>query len=174
MGVREWLGSRAGAVAARGRSAVPEGLELARGERVMATAASEEGVVVITTQRLVAPGLPEGGKPWHLVDAGGWDARSHLRATWVDGTPETRWRIEAPGSVPDAFHDRVQTSVVLMEKVSLDRGRRARVALRRDVSNGEIIAQTVVGAGCDPDDPELVAATEAAAISLAEKVGLEP
>jgi hypothetical protein len=36
-----------------------------------------------------------------------------------------------------------------------------------------MLAQTIVGRGCDPDDPDLVAATEVVADRLAEQIGLE-
>ncbi|MGO4244138.1 hypothetical protein AB4028_09385, partial [Janibacter sp. RAF20_2_2] len=76
-----------------------------------------------------------------------------------------------PGGVPDLFRERVQASIVLVEEVALDRTRRARVVLRRDLASDVVLAQTIVGRGCDPDDPELVAATEAVADRLAEQVG---
>ena len=152
----------------------PAGLDLADGERVLATATTDDGVLVVTTRRLLAPGLPAGGRPWHLVDTGGWDGQGHLRVSWVDPHPAATWRLDSPGRVPGAFHDRVQSSVVLSEEVSLDRSRRARVVLRKDLSSGAFLAQTIVGKGCDPDDPELVAETERVALSLAEQVGLDP
>lgn len=154
---------------------VPDAVELARGERVLATAAAGDEVVVITSHRLVVPGgeLAE-GRPWHLVDRGRWDPETDvLTVTWVDGGPAGAWTLSEPGGVPDAFHERVQASVVLVEEVTLDRARRARVVLRKDLTSGRVIAQTIVGRGCDPDDPELVAATEAVAQRLAEQVGRE-
>lgn len=154
----------------------PEGLDLATGEHVVATAEVEGGVLAVTTRRLVAPGLPSGGMPWHLVDTGGWDrdGDGRLRVAWVDATPSASWRLADPGRVPEAFRERVQSSVVLVEQVSLDRGRRARVVLRKDLATGRFLAQTIVAKGCDPDDPELVAETERVALSLAEQVGLDP
>ncbi|QNF93059.1 MULTISPECIES: hypothetical protein [Janibacter] len=154
---------------------VPDGVELARGERVLATAAAGDEVVVITSHRLVVPGgeLAE-GRPWHLVDRGRWDPETDvLTVTWVDGGPAGTWTLSEPGGVPDAFHERVQASVVLVEEVTLDRARRARVVLRKDLTSDRVIAQTIVGRGCDPDDHELVAATEAVAQRLAEQVGRE-
>ena len=136
-------------------------------------ATADEEVVVITTQRLVVPGgdLDE-GRPWHLVDRGRWDPDTDvLSVTWVDGSPAGRWRLTRPGGVPDLFRERVQASIVLVEEVALDRTRRARVVLRRDLASDVVLAQTIVGRGCDPDDPELVAATEAVADRLAEQVG---
>lgn len=155
-------------------AAVPEEVELEPGERVLATAATEGGVLVITSRRLITPGSAE-GKPWHLVDSGGWDPESsELRVSWVDRTPAGRWRLTEPGGVPDAFHERVNASVVLVEEVRLDRSRRARVVLRQDLATGRVLAQTIVGRGCDPDDPQLVAVTEEVAARLAEQVGREP
>ena len=153
---------------------VPEGVDLEQGERVLATAATDDAAVVITSRRLVVPGDLDEGKPWHLVDAGRWDPESSLlTVTWVDRTPPGRWHLTEPGGVPDAFHERVGASVVLVEQVRIDRTRRARVVLRRDLTTGRVIAQTIVAKGCDPDDPELVAVTEEVAARLAEQVGRE-
>ena len=153
---------------------VPDGLALERGERVLATAGTQgEEVVVVTSYRLVVPGgALAGGKPWHLVDAGRWDPETNLLSvTWVDGGPSGSWLLREPGGVPDAFHERVNASVVLVEKVQLDARRRARVVLRRDLTSDHVLAQTIVARGCDPDDPQLVAATEEVAARLAEQVG---
>lgn len=154
---------------------VPVGVDLERGERVLATAVAEGTTVVITSRRLVVPGDLGAGKPWHLVDGGAWDPTdSVLRVTWVDGSPARRWHLTEPGGVPDAFHERVNASVLLVEQVRLDRSRRARVVLRKNLTTDEVLAQTIVARGCDPDDPQLVSVTEEVAARLAEQVGLEP
>lgn len=153
--------------------AVPDEVSLESGERVLATAATRDGAVVLTTRRLVAPGLA--GKQWHLVDAGRWDPdESLLVVTWVDGSPDGRWHLTSPGGVPDAFHERVNASVLLVEHVRLDPSRRARVVLRKNLTTDEVVAQTIVARGCDPDDPQLVAVTEEVSTRLAEQVGQEP
>lgn len=155
---------------------VPEGVVLERGEQVLATAAVEGATVVITSRRLVVPGggLDE-GRPWHLVDGGAWDPEeSVLKVTWVDGSPAGRWHLTEPGGVPDAFHERVNASVLLVEQVRLDPSRRARVVLRKDLTTDRVLAQTIVARGCDPDDPQLVAVTEEVATRLSEQVGLDP
>ena len=159
----------------RGEPAPPPGLELGPGERVLAAAEVEGGTLVVTSHRLVAPELPQ-GRPWHLVDGGGWDrgGDDRLHVSWVDGEPARAWLMTSPGRVPDAFRERVQASVVLLEQVSLDKRRRARVVLRKDLTSGRMLAQTIVASGCDPDDPELVAETERVALGLAEQVGLDP
>ncbi len=155
---------------------VPDEVTLERGERVLATGVADGATVVITSRRLVVPGgdLDE-GRPWHLVDGGRWDPEeSVLSVTWVDGRPPGRWRLTKPGGVPDAFHERVNASVLLVEQVRVDPNRRARVVLRKDLTTDRVIAQTIVAKGCDPDDPQLVAVTEEVAARLAEQVGREP
>lgn len=153
----------------------PEGLELARGERVLATAAVADGVLAVTSHRLVAPGVLAEGKPWHLVDSGGWgrDDSDELRVSWLDGTPAQTWALAEPGRVPQTFRERVQASVIISEQVSLDRSRRARVVLRKELATGRILSQTIVARGCDPNDPELVVATERVAVALAEQAGID-
>lgn len=156
--------------------AVPDGVTLERGERVLATGAADDVTVVVTSRRLVVPGggLDE-GRPWHLVDGGRWDPEeSVLSVTWVDGSPAGRWQLTTPGGVPDAFHERVNASVLLVEQVRIDPTRRARVVLRKDLTADRVIAQTIVAKGCDPDDLQLVAVTEEVAARLAEQVGREP
>lgn len=155
---------------------VPADVVLESGERVLATAASDDGTVVITSRRLFAPGgdIAEGSQ-WHLVDSGRWDPdESVLAVSWVDGSPAGQWHLTDPGGVPDAFHERVNASVLLVEHVRLDRSRRARVVLRKDLTTDTVLAQTIVARGCDPDDAELVAVTEEVAARLAEQVGQEP
>lgn len=157
--------------------ATPEGIELEQGERVLATATTAaDEVLVVTSHRLIVTGEGmDDGRPWHLVDRGRWDpGTDQLSVTWVDHSPAGRWTLREAGGVPDAFHERVQATVVLVEEVALDRQRRARVVLRKDLGTGRMLAQTIVGRGCDPDDAELVAATERAAMRLAEQVGQEP
>lgn len=154
---------------------VPAEVDLERGERVLATASADDATVVITSRRLVVPGggLHE-GKPWHLVDGGRWDPEeSVLRVRWVDGSPPGRWHLTTPGGVPDAFHERVNASVLLVEEVRIDPARRARVVLRKNLTTDRVVAQTIVARGCDPDDPQLVAVTEEVAARLAEQVGRE-
>ena len=155
---------------------VPAEVALEPGERVLATAVTDEGTIVVTSRRFLAPGPgTDEGRPWHLVDGGRWDPEgSRLSVTWVDGSAPGGWHLTSPGGVPDAFHERVGASVLLVEHVRLDRSRRARVVLRRDLTSGAVLAQTVVAQGCDPDDPELVAVTEEVAARLAEQVGREP
>src|SRR5699024_3438387 len=144
------------------------------GERVLATAATDDAAVVITSRRLVVPGDLDEGKPWHLVDAGRWDPESSLlTVTWVDRTPPGRWHLTEPGGVPDAFHERVGASVVLVEQAGIDRTRRARVVLGRDSTAGRATALSGVAKGFDPDDPELVAGSEEDAACLFEEVGRE-
>lgn len=156
--------------------AVPKEVVLEAGERVLATAAADDGTLVITSRRLLAPGGDIAqGKPWHLVDSGRWDPEtSVLAVSWVDSSPAGSWHLTAPGGVPDAFHERVNASVLLVEHVRLDRARRARVVLRKDLTSDAVLAQTIVARGCDPDDAELVTVTEQVAARLAEQVGQEP
>ena len=96
-----------------------------------------------------------------------------LAVTWVDGSPAGRWHLTKPGGVPDAFHERVNASVLLVEQVRIDPTRRARVVLRKDLTTDRVLAQTIVARGCAPDDPQLVAVTEEVAARLAEQVGRE-
>ena len=154
------------------------------GDRVLGHDVAKDGAVLVAglhTVSLLAPtvlGEPADHlvdqAPWHVVERGSWSASlGRLVITFVDGRPDLSVELQPTSPVLATVRERVQASVVLVEEVTLDRARRARVVLRKDLTSDRVIAQTIVGRGCNPDDPELVAATEAVAQRLAEQVGRE-
>lgn len=160
------------------RIAVPDGLELAAGERPVAVARDNaDGTVIATTYRLVAvpadATTPTLARPWHLVDTGAWRPETQvLSVSWVDHEPPSAWELAVAGALPVAFRERVQASVVLVEQVSLGRHRRARVAVRKDLATGDLMVQAVYARGSDPSDQELATAVQEAADRLGEQAGL--
>jgi hypothetical protein len=113
-------------------------------------------------------------RPWHLVDAGRWNAEaSSLSVTWVDGERRGRWVLDDAGGFLQALRERVQASVVLGEPVDIGPGHTARVVVRRDLADGRLLGQTILGRGVSPEDPAVRVATEAALAGLREQVGLD-
>lgn len=111
-------------------------------------------------------------RAWHLVDSGRWDPETFtLTITWVDGRRPTRVVLKEDSPVPEAFRERVQASVVLVDQVDLGPRRRARVVVRRDLASGDLLGQTIFGRGTPPDE-QLRAATGLALNRLKEQVGL--
>ena len=153
----------------------PAPQDLDHGERVIAAAPLDDGgTITVTTHRLVVDGPESVRCPWHLIDSGGYRPdRDELWASFVDERPRQTWRISAPAQVPDAFRERVQASVVLVERVDIDRATSARVVLRKDLSDGALSVQVLYKDGADPDHPELRAGVADSVTRLAEHVGRE-
>ena len=172
-------------------------LDLRPGERVLEWTTDVHGaLLVVSTTHLYAvsapasvpppalPPAPSAGtepdrtvllrRPWHLVDAGRWNAEtSSLSVTWVDGERRGRWALDDGGGFLQALRERVQASVVLGESVDIGPGRTARVVVRRDLADGHLLGQTILGRGVSREDPAVLMATEAALDGLREQVGLD-
>ncbi|MDE9367532.1 hypothetical protein PZ938_18085 [Luteipulveratus sp. YIM 133132] len=159
---------------------VREALELDRGERVVASATDDktDATVVATTTHLVVVG-PAGQvttrRPWHLVDAGQWNADTWtLSVTWVDKARPGQWTFRDQDTrLLQAFRERVEATVVVTEPLGLTgAGRAGRVVLRKDLSTQQLLVQPVLGRGTRADDPVVRAAVERATARLEEQAGL--
>jgi hypothetical protein len=154
-------------------------LDLPQGERPLTWAHDElsRATVVATTHGLYAvdaAGTRTLGRPWHLVDAGSWSADLfQLTVTWVDGVRPVQWTFREATMLPETVRERVQASVVLMQRVDLGGRRTARAVIRQDLATGDLVQQVVLGRGVAPDDPDLTEATESALAYLREQVGLD-
>lgn len=155
-------------------------LDLARGERILAAAADAAGTwVVVGTARLYAvpPATDAAAQvqvwPWHLVDAGAWDHDTFtLTVTWVDGQSPQQWVFRDTMAVLVAFRERVQASVVLTETVGFGVNRSARVVIRKNLQDGALFDQTLLGRGVRLDDPGVRDGVGDARSRLLEQVGL--
>jgi hypothetical protein len=159
--------------------AVRSALDLSRSERVLAWAKDDlsDSTVVATTHALYAvdpAGTRALARPWHVVDAGSWSADLfQLTVTWVDGARPVQWVCREPTMLPETLRERVQASVVLMQRVDLGGRRSARAVIRQDLATGELVQQVVLGRGVRSGDPDLEEATASALAYLREQVGLD-
>ena len=151
-------------------------LDFVRGERLLASSLDESGTwVVVTTAALYA--VPPHGevlaRPWHLVDSGSWDHDEFtLTVTWVDGARPQQFVFRESMQVLVAFRERVQASVVLSETLAFGPNRSARVVIRKDLADGSLHDQTLLGRGVRLENPGVRDALDIARGRLREQVGL--
>lgn len=156
---------------------------LGRGERLIASA-QEDGTghwLLLTTWRLLErteDGATVLDRPWHEVDAGAWNPDTWaLAVTFVDGLDARQWVLQSrtgPGSVPEAFHERVSASVVLLRVIDLGPRRGARVSIRTDLRTRGLHEQVILSRGARPDDAEFAHDVLIARQELRGQVGLDP
>ncbi|MDO5741128.1 MAG: hypothetical protein Q4P07_13380 [Ornithinimicrobium sp.] len=157
--------------------------QLQRHERVLATA--QEDVtghwLVLTTWRLLER-TPDGMTvlelPWHGIDSGAWDPDTWtLTVSFVDGGQARQWVLQrrtGPGRIPEIFHERTSASVVLIRAVDLGRGRTARVTIRKDLHNRELLEQVLMGRGSRAADGPLMEQVLIARQEVRGQVGMDP
>lgn len=158
---------------------VREQVAVIRGEQVLSAAKDDnsQAWVVATTYRFVVCNgeriLAE--HEWYDVDAGQWEPDSWtLTVTWVDGGRAGQYTFrEQDTRVPETFHERVQASVVLAAPLDLPGPRRSgRVVIRKDLRDGRLIEQTVLGRLTPADDPAVRARIDQLIAQLRDQVGL--
>lgn len=161
---------------------VPDEVTSALGERasdVLAVVRDEpSGSWVVGTKThvyAVRDGSVVLDRQWHMVDTGSWnDESARLTVTWVDKAPATVWGLGAdPGTFPQVLRERVQATVVLADEVDLGPKRKAKVVVRKDLANGALMGQTILGRGVRSTDPGVREETRAALDRLREQVGLD-
>lgn len=148
-------------------------------ERVLAHGHDDNGgaFVAVTTTHLVVATPTEAllRRPWHEVDAGGWQPDTWtLSVTWVDGSKAGQWSFrDQAGVVAETFHERVQASVVRSQPLGLKGpAGTGRVVVRRDLATGALFLQTVLGRRVDSSDPAVQAAIDRVSAGLLDDVGL--
>lgn len=151
-------------------------LPLASGDRVIAEAELTDGWAAASVRGLhvlVREDEPV-WRPWADVDGARLDPEaSALTVTWVDGGAPLVLHLadDRATAFPRALHERVQSSVVHSERVTLPGGAVARVALRRDADGG--LLTQVLGTGrIDLNDPATASAIDAAEARVRESAGL--
>lgn len=159
---------------------LPEGAAVAIGDdKAMGWAQDRSsGQIVVAGATKLYAVAPDGSvalaRPWHLVDGGSWDQDSStLRVTWVDRAPTNRWTFPLDSEFPVVFRARVQASVVLHEQLDFGDHRTARVVVRKDLSDGHLLTQSILGKGVRSTDPGVREALDEVLADLKEQVGLD-
>jgi hypothetical protein len=100
--------------------------------RVLAWAKGAEGPVVGLSGRLaVRSGTGWHFVGWHEIASGGWDAETGRLRWRLTGGAADDVLLDDPGSLPDLFRERVDASIVVQERLELNRGRAAMIVARR-------------------------------------------
>ena len=151
-------------------------LQLAPGEHALAVATLDDDSTAVSTEARLLVARPAGLRwavGWSEVDAATWEpeARS-LVVRLVDGGSATL--VLASGRdtlLPEVVRERVQSSVVLSQRVEALGRRGARVVVRR--AREGLVVQVVPDPGVDLADPDVAAEVERTRRELARAVGLE-
>lgn len=152
---------------------------LGPGERVLAAVRTASGAALVATTRGLASVDPDLGcqwhRPWHEVNTGHWDRETEsITVMWADGAKPLQVTVPEDRAFLQALRERVQASVVLSTELTLGLGRTGRVAIRKNLSTGELTEQVVLGRRTRAEDPEVAEAVAATADFLREQVGMAP
>jgi hypothetical protein len=148
---------------------------VAPGEKVLAHAASPEGLVAGTRAALY---LPHGHRiPWEQVETADWDAEAEtLRVsevgTWGEPRPTYSLALDESALLLQLVRERVSATVLLQRHVPI-RGRRGLRVIARRAPTGEREVSWLLeyDEGIDPDDPFVAHAAEEALVAAREEVG---
>ena len=150
-------------------------LEVAPGERVLAWASTDQGVVGGTRDALYVPG---GRIPWEQVEAADWDNETSVLlvrevGSWGAARPEHRLTVEEPGRLLELVRERVTASVLLQRHVPVAGRLGVRVVARRAPSGDRGVSWFFeYDEGVDPDDPLVHEASQRALEAAQADVGL--
>jgi hypothetical protein len=156
-------------------AAVRAQLGLRGDDRVVAAAELTDGWAVASRRALhvVRDGEPVRRRPWADVDRASVDPdTATLSVIWVEG-PADRLHLASDRrrSFPVVLRERVQSSVVHSETVTVRGGQRVRVALRR-AEDGRLVTQVIGDGRVDLADPEVAAVVDAAEARVRDAAGL--
>lgn len=177
--MRWWQGERP-----RVPDAVLEAVRAAgveRRERVLASAETEEGTWLLGTRDrlvIVAPAGTVTLLSWERVHRADWESESStLRVEEVQdwGAPVSlrSFVLEDPHVLLTLVRERVTASVVVQQRVDMERGRGLSVVGRRaPAGSGEITWAFEFDEGVDPDDPAVQVVAEAALRDAKDSLGL--
>lgn len=149
-------------------------LALPPGDRVLvATELSDGGWAAATRRALYVVDPTVERRAWADVDRATLDAEtSTLTVHWVTGASQAL-ALTGTGARPFAqvLRERVQSSVVHSEKVTVAGAGTIRVALRRD-EDGELVSQVIGDGTTDLSDPAVAALVDAAERRVRAAAGL--
>jgi hypothetical protein len=149
---------------------------LPRGERVLVSAAAEDGGWLLATRDalLVVGATGSRRVPWQDVETADWDRDAgRLRVVEVGDfgrpRPVHEFALAEPGLLLATVRERVTASVVLQRRAAVSGRLGLTVVARRPPGGGEPTWAVAYDAGVDPDDPAVrLVAEEALAAARAE------
>lgn len=140
--------------------------QLGRRERVLAASplAGAEAWALATPGEVVVAGADgvRWRRNWHEVDHGSWDEeRSAITITWVDGGRTELALADGARAFPEVFRERVQSSIVHVERLELGTGVMVRAVIRR-AADGSLLSQVIADGpvGGSPEESDAVLALE--------------
>ncbi len=158
---------------------VRRGLDLAGGERVLASAADTDGRWHVGTDRAlhVAVGTGWHRVPWERVDRARFDEETQrLQVVEVAqlGEPEPTHvlALVEPQRLLGFVRDRVTASVLLSRNVPVDGSRGVKVIARRAPVGGPVEWSFWLSRGLDPDDPRVRAAIDQGLVDAQAELGV--
>jgi len=150
-------------------------VEVAAGEKVLAWAVAESGVVAGTRSALY---VPDGGRiPWEQVESADWDLDSATLkvtevGTWGEPRPEHSFVLSEPGRLLQLVRERVTSTVVLQRHVPIRGTRGVRVIARRAATGDrELTWLFEYDDGIDPRDPFVEHAAQEALSAARGEIG---
>ncbi len=161
------------------RSSAPS-VAVAPGERVLASAAADDGTVLAGTRDAfyIASGEETRRVPWEQVEAADWDRdtdtfRLSEVGSWGEQRPVHTAVLADPGRLLELVRERVTASVVLQRHVAVEPRRGLRVIARRAPSgSGGVQWVYEYDEGLDPDDPVVRDIARTTLEAMRREVGL--
>ncbi|HEX6197847.1 MAG TPA: hypothetical protein VFZ37_18185 [Jiangellaceae bacterium] len=140
----------------------PPGVELGRGERVLASDVTTDGAPIVATNHRVLLPTPDGlaSISWANVDRATFDRESGLltviETAMAGGRPRRhRLRVDGALTLLDVIREQVKASVILTRHVPIADGKGARISGRRRPDTGALTWNVTVDVGLDVDDPDV-------------------
>jgi hypothetical protein len=158
----------------------PPAVDVAPGEKVLASATAANGTVLAGTRDAfyaVADGETR-RVPWEQVEAATWDRdtdtfRLSEVGTWGEQRPVHAAVLAEPGRLVELVRERVTASVVMQRHVPVDGRRGLRVIARRAPSGAGAVQWVYeYDEGIDPDDDRVREASRATLEAMRRDVGL--
>lgn len=151
------------------RPTAPPGIELARGERVLASdVTTDDSPVVATNHRVLLP-TPDGlaSIGWASVERASFDQESDLltiieTASMGSRPRRFRLRIEGAHALLDVIREQVKASVILSRHMVIADGKGVRISGRRRPDTGALAWNVTADAGLDVANPDVRARIDAA------------
>ena len=156
------------------------GLDLPRGEKVLAWARATDGAVVAGSRDALHARSADGEVlrvPWEQVEAADWDRDTGVLrvsevGSWGATRPEHTWTLDETGRLLELVRERVTASVVHQRHVPVTGRRGLRVIARRAPSGSSPVHWIYeYDEGVDPHDPDVRATAEAALAQAREQLG---